>query len=216
MTVDAQGPTFLILSGSGTFHLAGFDPTPGTFVFTANQSGPTFSFSASEGVCKGALGDFVWNDLNHDGIQDVGEPGIPNITVQLWNAGHTVLLGAAITDADGLYRFNALCGNTYQVEVPTSQPGLLNWLASPTFVGGNPNVDSNGNPLSNAPVEDQSHSTCFLCLNSHGPAGFVPSEQVALLVQTVSKQEPRPVYPAVSPRAPHTSYVSRAPPFAFA
>jgi hypothetical protein len=77
-------------------------------------------------------------------------------------------------------------------------------------------LDSNGNPLSNAPVEDQSHSTCFLCLNSHGPAGFVPSEQVALLVQTVSKQEPRPVYPAVSPRAPHTSYVSRAPPFAFA
>jgi len=147
VTVDAQGPTFLILSGSGTFHLAGFDPTPGTFVFTANQSGPTFSFSASEGVCKGALGDFVWNDLNHDGIQDVGEPGIPNITVQLWNAGHTVLLGAAITDADGLYRFNALCGNTYQVEVPTSQPGLLNWLASPTFVGGNPNVDSNGNPF---------------------------------------------------------------------
>jgi Protein of unknown function (DUF2946) len=77
-------------------------------------------------------------------------------------------------------------------------------------------LDSNGNPLPNAPVDDQSHSACFLCLNPHGPAGFVPPEQAALFVPTLSKQALRPVYSAVLPRAPHTSYVSRAPPFVFA
>jgi hypothetical protein len=40
----------LTLEGTGLFHLAGFDNTPGTFVFSANQSGETFSFSASEGT----------------------------------------------------------------------------------------------------------------------------------------------------------------------
>ncbi len=43
-------PGILDLMGTGVFHLAGFDPTPGTFVFSGNQSGTTFSFSASEGA----------------------------------------------------------------------------------------------------------------------------------------------------------------------
>ena len=48
ISVITQVATVLALQGTGTFYLNGFDPTPGTFVFTgqtANQS--TFSFSAS-------------------------------------------------------------------------------------------------------------------------------------------------------------------------
>ena len=48
ITLNFQSPTGLVLTGSGIFHLAGYDSTPGTFVFSANQSGRTFSFSASE------------------------------------------------------------------------------------------------------------------------------------------------------------------------
>lgn len=45
-----QSANFLLLSGTGTFHLTGFDPTPGIFDFSANGFGGTFSFSASEGA----------------------------------------------------------------------------------------------------------------------------------------------------------------------
>jgi len=48
ISIDFQSPTSLVLSGSTIFHLAGYDSTPGTFVFSANASGRTFSFSASE------------------------------------------------------------------------------------------------------------------------------------------------------------------------
>ena len=45
-----QSANLLTLQGTGLFHLNGFDNTPGTYVFSANQSGETFSFSSSEGA----------------------------------------------------------------------------------------------------------------------------------------------------------------------
>jgi hypothetical protein len=45
-----QTANILTMLGTGVFHLTGFDPTPGIFVFSANQAGGTFSFSASEGA----------------------------------------------------------------------------------------------------------------------------------------------------------------------
>jgi hypothetical protein len=30
-----------------------------------------------------AIGDFVWEDIDGDGVQDAGEPGIENVTVTL-------------------------------------------------------------------------------------------------------------------------------------
>ena len=43
-------PTFLLLSGQGTFAMNGFSPTAGTFDFSGNGTGGTFSFSASNGA----------------------------------------------------------------------------------------------------------------------------------------------------------------------
>ncbi|MEI2421217.1 SdrD B-like domain-containing protein, partial [Arthrospira platensis SPKY2] len=37
-----------------------------------------------------SIGDRVWNDLNNNGIQDAGEPGLPNITVTLFESGNPV------------------------------------------------------------------------------------------------------------------------------
>ena len=56
------------------------------------------------------LGDFVWEDLNGDGQQDTGEPGIPGVTVSLtWPNGTTVV---TTTNADGFYHFTQLQPNT--------------------------------------------------------------------------------------------------------
>jgi hypothetical protein len=44
--VDVQNSTELALSGTGTLMITGFDPTPGTWVFTGNTQGQLFTFSA--------------------------------------------------------------------------------------------------------------------------------------------------------------------------
>ncbi|SDM68334.1 hypothetical protein SAMN05660860_03009, partial [Geoalkalibacter ferrihydriticus] len=47
--------------------------------FTATDQDPAWV----ECVCGGSIGDFVWNDLNQNGLQDAGEPGISGVTVNL-------------------------------------------------------------------------------------------------------------------------------------
>jgi len=70
--------------------------------------------------CPASLGDYVWHDLDRDGIQEPGEPGIPGITVKLLDTAGSVL-ATDVTDANGLYGFNNLVAGNYviMVNVPT-------------------------------------------------------------------------------------------------
>lgn len=57
------------------------------------------------------LGDYVWEDLDRDGLQDDGEPGIPGVTVHLYRITaetYNSYLGAVQTDANGYYLFTGL------------------------------------------------------------------------------------------------------------
>lgn len=56
-------------------------------------------------LAPSSIGDFVWDDKNQNGIQDAGEPGMPNITVTLYDASGNVK-GTTFTDAQGKYAFN--------------------------------------------------------------------------------------------------------------
>ena len=47
LSIDQQGGDALQLSGTGDLNITGFDTTPGSWVFTANQAGGTFSFSST-------------------------------------------------------------------------------------------------------------------------------------------------------------------------
>jgi protocatechuate 3,4-dioxygenase beta subunit len=62
---------------------------------------------------KCAIGDLVWKDLDHDGIQDTGEPGVANVTVALKQAGNTV--ATQQTGADGKYIFSGLTPGDYSL-----------------------------------------------------------------------------------------------------
>ncbi len=108
----------------------------------------------STGACSSAIGDFVWDDLNHNGIQDSGEPGIPNITVNLMDSTGTNVLATTTTDNNGKYQFTGLCAGTYTVQIP-SQPGLTGpgFTATTAFQGGSPQNDSNGQPQGAAPPQ---------------------------------------------------------------
>ncbi|NJN84121.1 MAG: DUF11 domain-containing protein [Caldilineaceae bacterium] len=101
-----------------------------------------------DAVAASVIGDFVWNDLNNNGIQDVGEPGIPAVLVNLYDGTNTQILSTT-TDAGGLYTFTQLISDTYRVEIDASAflPGgaLYGQSASPVGQGGDPSKDSDGN-----------------------------------------------------------------------
>ncbi|MBK9463111.1 MAG: carboxypeptidase regulatory-like domain-containing protein [Sphingobacteriales bacterium] len=61
-------------------------------------------------VPTGSIGDYVWNDLNGDGVQDAGETGISGVTVTLSPDGTTT---TTTTDANGNYSFDNLPGGNY-------------------------------------------------------------------------------------------------------
>ena len=72
----------------------------------------------------GSIGDTVWLDSNHNGVQDGGEAGIPNVTVTLeWPTG---VIQTTVTDSNGHYLFDNLPQGTYTVTVDltTLPPGL--------------------------------------------------------------------------------------------
>jgi hypothetical protein len=61
------------------------------------------------------IGDFVWQDLNKNGIQDDGEPGIGGVTVRLLDCAGSEL-GTTTTAASGLYLFDGLQPGGYMVQ----------------------------------------------------------------------------------------------------
>ncbi|MBK7454269.1 MAG: hypothetical protein IPJ46_11310 [Anaerolineales bacterium] len=63
------------------------------------------------------IGNLVWHDLNGNGIQDAGEPGIAGMTVQLWNAAKNNLIYSAVTNANGIYAVIAPVPGDYRVRV---------------------------------------------------------------------------------------------------
>ena len=63
-----------------------------------------------------ALGDYVWLDVNNNGIQDSGETGVAGVTVNLENATGTTVLATTTTDANGLYHFTGLAPGLYDVQ----------------------------------------------------------------------------------------------------
>lgn len=71
----------------------------------------------------GSIGDYVWYDDDHDGIQDEDETGVADVPVVLeWNsAGNSrdedawVVIGETTTDQDGKYLFEGLEAGYYRV-----------------------------------------------------------------------------------------------------
>jgi hypothetical protein len=83
---------------------------------------------------SGTLGGRAWNDLNGNGAQDPGEPGINDVQVFLLDSGDTVI-ASVFTRDDGNYTFDGspnpgLHAGTYRVTIDgTTLPGG----ASPTY-----------------------------------------------------------------------------------
>ncbi len=66
-------------------------------------------------IVTGDLGDYVWKDLNGDGVQDDGEPGVADVIVHLFDCDGAYLKSTT-TDANGFYLFDELLGGSYQIQ----------------------------------------------------------------------------------------------------
>ncbi len=97
-----------------------------------------------------SVGDFVWSDLNRNGIQDPGEPGIEGVSLTIQRVNPTTgtledaldilgaVVGPTLTNRDGFYSFDLLAAG-YQYVVSVSSPAGM--TPAPAQVG-DPTTDS--------------------------------------------------------------------------
>ena len=90
----------------------------------------------------GSIGDMVWDDADGDGLQDLGENGLPGIVVTLYdNMGG--VLAKDTTDASGNYLFDGLFPGNYTIEYALPSGKIF----SPKDQGSNDAKDSDVDPV---------------------------------------------------------------------
>ena len=90
----------------------------------------------------GSIGNFVWEDVNGNGIQEIGENGLGGITVQLYY-DNDVFVKSKVTNSFGQYLFDTLNFGSYYIKVilPT------NYKFSPKHSGSDELIDSDVSPI---------------------------------------------------------------------
>ena len=90
---------------------------------------------------RGTIGDLVWNDLNRNGLQDTGEPGLENVTVELHKSS-SELVTTSLSSSSGQYLFpQVVPGDYYLLFIaPTG------YAFAARDQGGDDTADSDANP----------------------------------------------------------------------
>jgi protocatechuate 3,4-dioxygenase beta subunit len=89
----------------------------GTYTYTTTSSTGCDSIAVLNlTLTKSDLGNYVWNDINQDGIQNSNEVGVSGVTVSLLNASTLDIISTVVTDAYGQYRFSPICAGSYKVQ----------------------------------------------------------------------------------------------------
>ncbi|PKO21245.1 MAG: hypothetical protein CVU38_15710, partial [Chloroflexi bacterium HGW-Chloroflexi-1] len=169
--VHLAGGTYKVRVSDAYNVLAGYNPsivpTPGadstnkaqpyTVALPAGGYNLTADFGytgGGGGQGTGTIGNLIWEDLNADGTYQAGEPGIGNVTVQLWydadnsctlNTGDFLVetqTSSGTVTLGGNYKFerNDLPAGNYLVRVTDSNTVLVGYTQSQ---GTNPGADNN-------------------------------------------------------------------------
>ncbi len=106
------------------------------------------------------VGDFVWNDVDQDGIQDADEEPVPGVTVTLIGPGpdgifHTAddeIVDTQVTDSNGEYLFEDVVPGTYCIEfLESTIPADFVFTAQ----------DQGGNDAQDSDVDESGKTTSF-------------------------------------------------------
>jgi len=108
-----------------------------------DQSNNTSEFSAVVITQRttASIGDYVWIDTDEDGVQDGGESGLINVTVNLHYSGGA-LAQTSTTNSAGLYLFSNVVPGDYYLDFILP----ANYSFSPQDAGAD-GVDSDADPL---------------------------------------------------------------------
>jgi len=119
------------------------DPTDDQGVVIPDLPSPSDADTADVALAPtGAVGDFVWNDLNANGIQDPGEPGVADVVVQLYDSDGN-LIAETTTDENGFYEFTDVEPGQYYIQF--TPPADTYYFTLP-YQGNDPGADSDANP----------------------------------------------------------------------
>ncbi|MBC2147627.1 SdrD B-like domain-containing protein [Listeria booriae] len=105
----------------------GFGSDGNSFYLQADGTSNISNLRLTLAQKSGQIRSTVFNDLNKNGTQEVGESGVAGATVTLYsNTGAVV--ETTTTDANGLYKFETVTPGTYYVKVtpPTGYENLAN------------------------------------------------------------------------------------------
>ncbi|MBL9134060.1 MAG: putative Ig domain-containing protein, partial [Verrucomicrobiaceae bacterium] len=122
-TIAGSPPAGLSLNSSGL--ISGNPTAYGSAAFTvrvtdAYNCATTQSFSI---LIKGlSIGDIVFDDGNFNGYHDNGEPGVKDVTVELWDPGSDLAIGGSGPASDLLIR-STTTGALGQYHFDNLQPG---------------------------------------------------------------------------------------------
>jgi hypothetical protein len=113
----------------------------------------------NEPIAPSIVGDYVWLDVNKDGIQGTKdtEPGIPLFTVNLLDAGDNSQVDSTETNLLGNYLFETLAG-TYKIEFKNEFDDASAFTFTTPNVGSNDGIDSDAVPLTTDPLTGQTAS----------------------------------------------------------
>jgi hypothetical protein len=101
-----------VCNGSGT----GYGSCSGQVVPAVDVCGDGLDNDCDGIPDDGCLGDRAWNDINANGVQDPGEPGLAGATFILRTQIGAVV-GVAVSSATGTYGFTNVSPGNYYVEV---------------------------------------------------------------------------------------------------
>jgi hypothetical protein len=96
------------------------------------------NFTIDFGFYQLILGNAIWNDINNNGQQDAGEPGLPGVPVTLTAPGGAII-ATTTSDASGRYTFTQLTPGDYIVSI-----GAPTGFVSSASDGGDPDNNVNG------------------------------------------------------------------------
>jgi uncharacterized repeat protein (TIGR01451 family) len=128
---------------------SGDEPANGGF------SNPTVDFGFYQ---PASLGDYVWLDINKDGVQDATESGVPGVTVNLYQPGPDGIIGTAddifvgttTTGANGEYLFDNLPAGSYYVEFDLPAGYAISPIDSSSATDA---TDSDADPITGRTIE---------------------------------------------------------------
>ncbi len=140
------------------------------------------------------LGDFVWDDLNGNGVQDAGEPGIGSATATLYNSAN-VALGSAVTDASGKYYFPNTPAGTYYLKYSNYPTGMQFTIPEATpYITNGSNVNPTTQRTNNYTISsfgDSLHIDAGLrVLNTANVGNFVWADKNANGIQEPATERP--------------------------